>query len=145
MDVASALQKLMDMDKTSRGQIYNLAGPKTYTNRELLNLMRPALGDSRFAATSWHVPKPIMRSMAALTNKFLYWPTMTPDDIDRKYIDELTDRDVLRGKGMSVQESWEAVDIIPTEIEGLLALYLSWQRAPAHVGAPKLAGTIYTK
>jgi hypothetical protein len=53
----------MDMDKTSIGQTYNLAGPKTYTNREFLQLVADTLADPNHSRMTVNVPKPIMQAI----------------------------------------------------------------------------------
>jgi NADH dehydrogenase (ubiquinone) 1 alpha subcomplex subunit 9 len=125
------LKNLMDMDKTSIGQTYNLAGPKTYTNREFLQLVADTLADPNHSRMTVNVPKPIMQAIAYLTNRFIWWPTMDPDLIERKYVDEPSDRKIMLSAngGLTSDESWKALDIVPDTLEDNIAQYIKWMRS----------------
>lgn len=145
-NVSQALKNLMDMDKTSIGQTYNLPGPKTYTNREFLALLAETLADPKHSSRSFHLPKPIMQLIASLSNRFIWWPTMDSDQIERKYIDELSDRQIrMAGKGLSAEASWRALDIIPDALEDEIARYVKWMRKPENFMKPSTSGTVYGK
>jgi hypothetical protein len=120
----------MDMDKTSIGQTYNLAGPKTYTNREFLQLVADTLADPHHSRYTFHVPKKIMQTIAFLTNRYIWWPTMDPDTIERMYVDEPDDRKIMLGGrgGLTPEESWRALDMVPDALEDNIAQYIKWMR-----------------
>lgn len=118
VDVAEALKRLMDAELSSVGQTYNLAGPKTFTHAEFLAFIRAYTLDPKHL-TEAAIPKPLLKLFATLTNKFLWWPTMDADFVERQNIDERTDTQIrhLRDGSLSVAESWDRVGIEPDTME----------------------------
>ena len=108
MDVAQALTNLLS--KEASGSTLSLPGPSTLTHEYLLELI---------ASVTYHpiskapvLPKPIALALAK-ASQAVWWPTVCPDEVERRYIDD-----------SEVTGDWDAVDIVPDEIEKYAIKYL---------------------
>lgn len=86
VDVASALCTMLTAPITSTASTFVLPGPQAYTYNELLNLvtfftMKPVPNYPT-------VPKAVAKLVATAMNRGIWWPTVSPDEIERKYIDD---------------------------------------------------------
>jgi NADH dehydrogenase (ubiquinone) 1 alpha subcomplex subunit 9 len=105
-DVVSALATMLNAPLTSTASTFVLAGPEKFTYNELLNLvsfftMRPV---SNFPT----VPKPLAKLFATLVNRGVWWPTVSPDEIERKYIDDIgVNAPALRAAAEQKPSGWE--------------------------------------
>lgn len=94
----------------------NLPGPSTVTHEWLLELvdsvtLRPA---SQLPA----VPKSLAKWMCAMTEKSVWWPTLSPDEIERRLIDDA-----------DVAGDWDVTGVRPSEIEEYALTYLRRYRS----------------
>lgn len=109
-DVADAAVRCMD-DPTTAGRTYELGGPKTYTVRQLMELLveemrrKRLLIDIPFGIASLQA-----RLMAILPN-----PPLTPDQV------EMLKRDNIVSSGALTLAT---LDITPTAVEAILPTYL---------------------
>ncbi len=109
-DVAAAVVRCLD-DPATAGRTYELGGPKTYSFRELIELLlaeicrKRLLLDLPFGLAAFQA-----RLMAILPN-----PPLTPDQV------ELLKRDNVVSSGAM---SMAALGIAPTAVEGVLPTYL---------------------
>ncbi len=87
MDIARALEIIGYNDATA-GQTFELSGPEKYTIRELANYV---CNVSLREYSVMDVPKPVMKAAALLLNKIVYWRTITPDLVERQFIDQVID------------------------------------------------------
>ena len=114
MDVAQALANLMEMPRIER--TLNLPGPSTLTYEFLLDLV--ASVSLRPASSAPALPKGLAKWAANLVSKFVWWPTLSPDEIERRYIDDAT-----------VPGDWDVVGVTPSEIENHAITYLRRYRS----------------
>lgn len=107
----------MDLELTTEGRTLSLPGPETITSGDFLNLVRSfTLRPKSMFETS--VPKPILSTVASLTNRFIWWPTMDADRVERMFIDDRSDQLIRKGKeGLSAKESWELAGVTPEKME----------------------------
>ena len=120
MDVAQALANLMEMPRIER--TLNLPGPSTLTYEFLLDLV--ASVSLRPASSAPALPKGLAKWAANLVSKSVWWPTLSPDEIERRYIDDAT-----------VPGDWDVVGVTPSEIENHAITYLRRYRS-AYVYLP---------
>jgi NADH dehydrogenase (ubiquinone) 1 alpha subcomplex subunit 9 len=113
LDVAQALANLVSRPQLS--QTINLPGPSTLTYEYLLDLVSSVTLQPSSRAPV--VPKVIAKMLAKLGNG-VWWPTLSPDEVIRRYIDD-----------SDVPGDWDAVDIQPTEIEDTAIAYLRRYRS----------------
>lgn len=114
MDVAQALTNMFE--SPSLPSLVNLPGPSTLTHEYLLALV---------SAVTYHppsrapvVPKRIATLITQLSNRYIWWPTLCPDEIERRFISDV-----------DVPGDWHKVGVAPTEIEDNAIAYLRRYRS----------------
>lgn len=114
LDVAQALTNLMDIPQLSG--TFSLPGPSTLTYEYLLDLV---------ASVTLHPPSraPVLPKAVASTlaraGQFAWWPTLSPDEVTRRYIDD-----------SDVPGDWAAFGMgEPSEIENHAITYLRRYRS----------------
>jgi uncharacterized protein YbjT (DUF2867 family) len=123
-DVADAVIKCLD-DPTTAGRTYELGGPKTYTFRELLELLMREIRRKR-----WFIDLPFgVAELQAKLMSILPNPPLTPDQV------ELLKRDNVVSPGALTLSS---LGITQTPVEAILPTYLDrfrrggwYQREPS--------------
>ena len=113
MDVAQALVNLSRNPKVT-GEI-NLPGPSTFTYEYLLELVESVT--LRPPSKAPGLPKAIAQQIAKLGNA-VWWPTLSPDEVTRRFIND-----------SEVAGDWEAVGVVPAEIEDHAITYLRRYRS----------------
>nr|ACZ80651.1 putative NADH dehydrogenase [Cryptococcus depauperatus] len=86
VDVAEALNKMLNAPVTSAASTFALPGPELYSFAELERLVSSLLLKPVSSAPS--LPKSAAKLIATLLNRGLWWPTISPDEIERMYIDD---------------------------------------------------------
>ncbi|KAG7106633.1 NADH-ubiquinone oxidoreductase 40 kDa subunit like protein [Verticillium longisporum] len=87
IDVGHALE-LMLYDDSTAGQTFELHGPKTYAMSEIAEMVDREIFKHR---RHINVPKSLLKPIAGLLNKALWWPTLSADEIEREFIDQEID------------------------------------------------------
>ncbi len=77
---------MLTAPRTSVGATFALPGPRTYTYASLVSLVSAMTLKSHRAPT---LPKPVALAIATILNRALWWPTVSPDEVLRKYIDDV--------------------------------------------------------
>lgn len=113
MDVAQALTNLLTMP--SLPGTLNLPGPSTLTYDYLLALLSTVTYNPPSRAPV--VPKSVALLLARLAQN-VWWPALSPDEVQRRYIDDV-----------DVPGDWAKVGVEPTEIEDDALLYLRRYRS----------------
>lgn len=89
VDVAQALEIMCDADVTSTGQTFSLAGPKTYTVAQLLQLVE-SLTFNKIVRMGVNVPKPVLK-LATKVADLAWWQMLSPDEVERRFLDDKAD------------------------------------------------------
>lgn len=87
IDVGQALEALLYDDNTA-GQTYELYGPKEYSTAEIAALVDREIFKKR---THINLPKRILKPLAGLLNKVLWWPVLSAEDVEREFFDQQID------------------------------------------------------
>jgi NADH dehydrogenase (ubiquinone) 1 alpha subcomplex subunit 9 len=97
---------------STASQTFELYGPKSYSTAEIA-----ALVDKEILKHRRHVnvPKSILKPVANLLNKVLWWPVLSADEVEREFIDQQFDPNVKTFKDLSIE---------PAELENLTFHYL---------------------
>lgn len=120
LDVAQALANLLTSPQLSR--TLNLPGPSTLTYEYLLDLVTSVtLQPSSQAPT---LPKSVATLFARLGQN-IWWPTLSPDEVTRRYIDDA-----------EATGDWDAVGVQPSEIETHALTYLRRYRSAVNFVRP---------
>jgi NADH dehydrogenase (ubiquinone) 1 alpha subcomplex subunit 9 len=109
--VGHALEVMLQDDNTA-SQTYELYGPKNYSMAEIAELVDKEILKHR---RHINVPKAILKPIADLLNKFLWWPVMSGDEIEREFIDQKIDPRAKTFKDLGIE---------PAELSNLTFHYL---------------------
>ncbi|KAN0062274.1 Protein-lysine N-methyltransferase efm5 [Thecaphora frezii] len=135
IDVAAALEKLMDADVTSMGQTFSLAGPKTYTIGQILQLVE-SLTFRSLVKPGFNTPKFALKAIASV-GELAWWPMLTKDEVIRRYIDDLPDAPGTK--------SWADLAIEPDTLEETAIVYLRRYRSATRFEQPVQTGGVRLK
>jgi NADH dehydrogenase (ubiquinone) 1 alpha subcomplex subunit 9 len=114
LDVAEALNVMLTAPRTSDGATFALPGPRTYTYESLIKLVEAMTLKSHKAPK---LPKPIALAIAGVLNRALWWPTISPDEVERKYIDDVGAE--VQAAAADVPEGWEAQPSVGVAARGV--------------------------
>jgi NADH dehydrogenase (ubiquinone) 1 alpha subcomplex subunit 9 len=113
MDVAQALANLMSIPQSSRTLC--LPGPSTLTYEYLLELVASVTLQPPSRAPV--LPKAVA-SVLARAAQAAWWPTLSPDEVIRRYLDD-----------SDAPGDWDAIRVTPAEIENHAITYLRRYRS----------------
>ena len=113
MDVAQALANVLTM-KPLPGT-FNLPGPSTLTYEYLLTLVSTITYNPPSRAPT--VPKSVALALARAA-QLPWWPMLSPDEVERRFIDDA-----------EVPGDWDKFGIVPDEIEEHAITYLRRYRS----------------
>lgn len=99
IDVGHALE-LMLYDDNTAGQTYELNGPKEYALYEIAEMVDREIFKKR---THFNVPKAILKPVAGLINKLLWWDVMSADEIEREFLDQQYDETAKTFKDLGIE------------------------------------------
>ncbi|PWN24771.1 putative NADH2 dehydrogenase 40K chain [Jaminaea rosea] len=120
IDLARALELMMDAEVTSTGATFSLGGPKTYTITELLTLVE-SLTFEKTLRPGLNVPHWALRLAASITDKAAWWGMLSADEVDRRMVDDLPDE--------AGTKSWADLGMTPDKIEDVAIVYLRRYRS----------------
>lgn len=99
-------------DETTASETFELFGPKEYSTAEIAELVdREIIKHRRHV----NVPKALLKPMAYYLNKFLWWPTISADEVEREFIDQKIDASAKTFKDLGIE---------PAELSNLTFHYL---------------------
>lgn len=117
-DVAQALANITSLP-TLDGQTLTLPGPISFSHKELEQLV--SLFTFRPVSTLPEVPKGLALMLSRLSQR-IWWPTLSPDQIERRFISEPTSEELAGG-------DWDKVGVTPAEIEDVAIAVLRRYRS----------------
>lgn len=113
MDVAQALTNLLSLPTIAR--TLSLPGPSTLTHEYLLDLVSSVTYNPPSKAPT--LPKPVALALAKVAQS-VWWPALSPDEVERRYIDDI-----------DTPGDWDAVGVVPQEVETYAINYLRQYRS----------------
>ncbi|EIW65481.1 NADH dehydrogenase (ubiquinone) 1 alpha subcomplex 9 [Tremella mesenterica] len=158
LDVASALSVMLTAPVTSVASTFALPGPAMHTFNSLFALtsamtMRPVSGVPE-------VPKAVAKLVSSIIHRAIWWPVISPDEIERKFIDDMgtelfaspgeekpsgwaTSRsDGAVGIDGEPVKGWADLDISPDYIEEHAIKYLRRYRSASNYDRPVELGNL---
>ena len=99
IDVGQALAK-MCVDDSTASQTYELYGPKNYSTAEIAELVDKEIHKHR---RHINVPKAVLKPFASVLNKALWWPVLSPDEVEREFIDQVIDPNAKTFKDLGIE------------------------------------------
>lgn len=114
IDVAHALEVMMDAEMTSTGETFSLAGPRTYTMKQLVTLVE-SLTFRKLQREFLNIPKAVLKPITK-AGELVWWPMLNSDELERRYIDDLPDEPGTK--------SWADLGMEPDTLEEVAITYL---------------------
>jgi NADH dehydrogenase (ubiquinone) 1 alpha subcomplex subunit 9 len=111
-------------DDTTAGQTYELYGPKEYSTEEIAEMVDREIFQKR---RHINVPRSILKPVAGLINKVLWWPVLSAEDVDREFIDQKIDE---------TAKTFKEFDITPGDIKDYTYHYLQGFRSSSFYDLP---------
>jgi NADH dehydrogenase (ubiquinone) 1 alpha subcomplex subunit 9 len=99
-------------DDSTAEQTYELYGPKLYSTAEIAELVDKEIIKRR---RHINVPKAILKPVAGLMNRALWWPVLSADEVEREFIDQHVDQSAKTFKDLGME---------PAELSSLTFHYL---------------------
>lgn len=87
-------------DDSTAGQTFELYGPKNYSMSEIAEMVDREIFKKR---RHINVPKAVLKPVAALLNRVLWWDIMSADEIEREFIDQEIDRTAKTFKDLGME------------------------------------------
>ena len=109
--MGQALEVMLHDDSTA-SQTFELYGPTNYSMAEIASLVDREIMHHR---RHLNIPKPIIKPIANILNRLLWWPTTSPDEIEREFIDQEIDPSAKTFADLSIE---------PAELSSLTFHYL---------------------
>jgi NADH dehydrogenase (ubiquinone) 1 alpha subcomplex subunit 9 len=111
IDVGMALEKMLH-DDTTAAETFELYGPKEYSMFEINELVnKETIKPNRHI----NIPKRLMKPLAYIMNKYIWWPVGSADEVEREFIDMTVD---------PAAKTFKDLDIEPVELQTLTFEYL---------------------
>ncbi|KAK4161674.1 putative N6-adenine methyltransferase-domain-containing protein [Cladorrhinum sp. PSN259] len=123
IDVGEALEKMLFDDSTA-AQTYELYGPKNYSTAEIAEMVDREIFKKR---RHINIPKAILKPIAGLLNKALWWNMMSADEIEREFHDQVIDDTAKTFKDLGIE---------PTDISKWTYHYLQGFRSSTFYDLP---------
>ncbi|KAF7591370.1 hypothetical protein BBP40_001596 [Aspergillus hancockii] len=123
IDVGMALERMLH-DDTTAGQTFELYGPKNYSTAEIAELVDREIVKHR---RHINVPKAILKPVAHYLNKLLWWPIISPDEVEREFIDQVIDPNAKTFKDLGIE---------PVDLATLTFHYLLGYRSASYYDLP---------
>jgi NADH dehydrogenase (ubiquinone) 1 alpha subcomplex subunit 9 len=111
IDVGRALEKMLHDDSTA-SQTFELYGPKNYSTAEIAELVDREIHKHR---RHINLPKAVLKPLAEVLNRALWWPTINADEVEREFIDQVIDPNA---------KTFKDLDIEPADLANLTFHYL---------------------
>lgn len=87
-------------DDNTASETFELYGPKTYTTAEISEMVDREIYKRRRHV---NVPKKILKPIAGVLNKALWWPIMSADEIEREFHNQVIDPEAKTFKDLGIE------------------------------------------
>ena len=111
IDVGEALE-LMLYDDSTASQTFELYGPKNYSTAEIATLVDREIYKARRHV---NLPKAVLKPLAGLLNRVLWWQVSSADEVEREFHDQVIDESAKTFKDLGIE---------PGEISNYIYHYL---------------------
>jgi NADH dehydrogenase (ubiquinone) 1 alpha subcomplex subunit 9 len=103
-------------DDSTASQTFELYGPKNYSTKEIAELVDREIFKKR---RHINLPKAILKPLATVANRVLWWPVLSGDEVEREYIDQVIDEEAKTFKDLGIEPG----DIADFTYHYLVSLY----------------------
>ncbi|KAJ6788904.1 hypothetical protein PWT90_00115 [Aphanocladium album] len=99
IDVGAGLEKMLYDDSTA-GQTFELYGPKQYSMGQIAEMVDKEIFKQR---RHLNIPKALLKPVAGALNKALWWHTLSADEVEREFIDQVIDPEAKTFKDLGIE------------------------------------------
>jgi NADH dehydrogenase (ubiquinone) 1 alpha subcomplex subunit 9 len=99
-------------DDNTASQTYELYGPRNYSTAEIAELVDKEIIKQR---RHFNVPKRLLKPFAYYLNKYLWWHTLSADEVEREFMDQVIDKKAKTFRDLGIE---------PAELSNLTFHYL---------------------
>ncbi|GAB0131856.1 NADH-ubiquinone oxidoreductase 40 kDa subunit [Epichloe bromicola] len=99
IDVGAALEKMMYDDSTV-GETFELYGPQEYSLSQIAAMVDKEIFKKR---RHINVPKAILKPIAGVLNRALWWHTLSADEVEREFLDQVIDPTAKSFKDLGIE------------------------------------------
>lgn len=99
IDVGAGLEKMLYDDSTA-GQTFELYGPKQYSMAQIAEMVDKEIFKQRRHV---NIPKAVLKPVAGVLNKVLWWHTMSADEVEREFIDQVIDPEAKTFQDLGIE------------------------------------------
>lgn len=82
------------------GQTFELYGPEEYRMADIAAIVDQEIHKKR---RHFNIPKPLLKAVSGILSKYLWWPIMSPDEVEREFIDHKIDRKAKTFKDLGIE------------------------------------------
>lgn len=126
IDIGRALE-IMASDDTTAENTYELYGPTNYSMAEIAGIVDAEIMKQR---RHINIPKQILKPIGSVLSKVLYWPTISPQEVEKECHDQVIDRSA---------KTFADLDIEPTELRNMTFEYLIGYRPASYYDLPPMS------
>lgn len=87
-------------DDSTAGETFELYGPKEYTMAEIASLVDKEIFKER---RHINVPKAVLKPIAGILNRALWWHTLSADEVEREFMDQIIDPAAKTFKDLGIE------------------------------------------
>ncbi len=87
-------------DDSTAGQTFELYGPKQYSMAQIAEMVDKEIFKQRRHV---NIPKAVLKPVAGVLNKVLWWHTMSADEVEREFIDQVIDPEAKTFQDLSIE------------------------------------------
>lgn len=87
-------------DDSTAGQTFELYGPKQYSMAQIAEMVDKEIFKQRRHV---NIPKAVLKPVAGVLNKALWWHTMSADEVEREFIDQVIDPEAKTFKDLGIE------------------------------------------
>lgn len=111
-------------DDATASETFELYGPRNYSTAEIAELVDREIIKRRRHV---NVPKVLLKPAAYYLNRYIWWPTVSADEVEREYIDQKIDHSAKTFKDLGIE---------PAELSTLTFHYLKGYRSSTYYDLP---------
>jgi len=87
-------------DESTAGQTFELYGPREYSMNQIAAMVDKEIFKKR---RHINVPKAILKPVAGILNKALWWHTLSADEVEREFLDQVIDPTAKTFKDLGIE------------------------------------------
>jgi len=114
IDVGEALERMLYDDSTA-SQTFELYGPRNYSTAEIAELVDREIYRTR---RQINLPKFVLKPLAGLLNRLLWWPMLSAEDVEREWHDQVIDPAAKTFADLGMTEPGEISEWTYTYVQG---------------------------